>query len=443
MATTIESTASVTADAAGFDAFLQTRDEPGWVTDLRKSAFEVYERKLDEELDPEEWKRIDLRAFRPAQYTIRDTAPEQVSFDTLMQERTEYAGNVSHVDGHCISATATDELAAKGVLFGSLAELVKDHRDLIEPNFMTRAVPFDADRFAAWHAAFWTGGTLLYVPRNVELDEPVHSLIGLASSGAADFSHTLVILEEGASATLLEETVSADTDSPGLHVGSVELIVGREARLRYVQLQNWNQKTYHFAHQAGRVEANGSLQWTVGGLGAKLAHVHQDVHLDGRGAEAEVNGVTFAVNRQLLSYYTQQSHNAPDTRSNLLYKEVLRDRARVVWRGMIRVEPVAQQTDGYQRSDALMLSPTARCDSIPGLEIEADDVRCTHGATAGRVDEEQIFYAMSRGITKYEAMHMIVEGFFHSVYDRIPVPVVRETLRRAVERKLGIERVTV
>ncbi len=428
---------------AKFDAFLATRDEPDWITELRKQAFAVYEEKLAEELDPEEWKRIDLRTFRPEQFSVATATAGDVAFDTLLKERAEFGGHVSHVDGHCTSSELAGELAAKGVLFGSLSELVKDHRELIEPHLMTRAVPYNADRFAAWHGAFWTGGTLLYVPRNVEVEQPLHSLIALAGKGAADFSHTLVILEDHASATLLEETVSADEESAGLHVGSVELLVGKNARLCYVQLQNWNQKSYHFAHQAGRVEAGGSLQWTVGGIGAKLAHIHQDVHLDGRGAEAQVNGVTFAVDRQLLSYYTQQSHNAEDTHSDLLYKEVLRDKSRVVWRGMIRVEPEAQKTDGYQRSDALLLSPTARCDSIPGLEIEADDVRCTHGATAGRVDEEQVFYAMSRGLTKYEAMHMIVEGFFHSIYDRIRVPVVRETLSHAVEKKLGIERVVV
>ena len=210
-----------------------------------------------------------------------------------------------------------------------------------------------------------------------------------------------------------------------------------------MQLQNWNQQTYHIAHQAGRIAKEAALQWTVGGLGAKLAHIHQDVHLDGPGAEAEVNGVTFAVDRQLLSYYTQQTHHAPHTRSDLLYKDVLRDRSRIIWRGMIQVEPPAQKTDGYQRNDALLLSSHCRCDAIPGLEIEADDVRCTHGATAGRVDEEQIFYAMSRGLSEFEAMHMIVEGFFHSIYDRIPVAAVRETLSQAVEKKLGVERITV
>lgn len=427
-----------TFDEAAFDAFLQSRDEPAWVNDLRRQAFAAYRDKSAEPLDPEEWRRVDLRLFRPENFSIQPQTEAAAGVETLMRERTSFAGSVTHLNGTCTRAALDENLAKRGVLFGDLATMLREHGDVLRPHLLTRGVQADRDRFSAWHAAFWTGGTILYVPRNVELDQPLHSLIALSQAGAADLSHTLVILEDNASATLLEETASANSEAPGLHVGAVELLIGRNARLRYVQLQNWNEKTYHFAHQAGRVEAGGSLQWTVGGLGARLAHVHQDVHLDGRGAEAEVNGVTFAINRQLVSYYTQQSHNAPSTRSDLLYKQVLRDRSRVVWRGMIRVEPQAQQTDGYQRCDALLLSPDCRNDAIPGLEIEADDVRCTHGATAGQVDQEQVFYCMSRGLSRYEAMHMIVEGFFQRVYDRIPVEVVRETLSRAVERKLGI-----
>lgn len=432
------STSTSTAfDQQTFDAFLAARDEPGWVTELRREAFEIYQQKLDEPLDPEEWKRVDIRAFRPERFALHTGSQTARTFETLMADRAEFVGAVSHVDGTCVRSQVAEHLAAKGVLFGDLAELVKTHGDILRPH-LQQAVRPDIDRFSAWHAAFWTGGTVLYVPRNVEIAEPLYSLIGLANEGAADFSHTLIVLEEGASATLLEETSSVSGDASGLHVGAVELLLGRGARLRYVQLQNWNNKVWHFAHQAGRVGADAALQWTVGGLGAKLAHLHQDVYLDGRGASAEVNGVTFATERQLLSYYTQQWHRAPDTRSDLLYKDVLRDKARVVWRGMIKVEPNAQKTDGYQRNDGLLLSRDARADAIPGLEIEADDVRCTHGATVGRVDEEQIFYCMCRGMTRSEAMHMIVEGFFQRVYDRIPVPLVRETLSQAVQRKLGI-----
>ena len=436
--TATSSTVSAGFDRAAFEAFLQTRAEPDWVTDARRTAFGLFQEKLQAPLDPEEWKRVELRTFRPQMFAVRSQAEAPATFETLMQDRAEFAGVVSHVDGACRRSVLDEKLSSRGVLYGDLATLVRDHGEALRPHLMARAVKADTDRFSAWHAAFWTGGTVLYVPRGVTIDEPLYSLIGLSEDNSADFSHTLIILEDGSSATLLEETASAGPDASGLHVGAVELLIAAGANLRYVQLQNWNEKTWHFAHQAGRVDANGSLQWTVGGLGAKLAHIHQDVTLDGRGASAQVNGVTFATNRQILSYYTQQTHHAPDTQSDLLYKDVLRDRARVVWRGMIKVDQEAQLTDGYQRNDALMLSPTSRMDAIPGLEIEADDVRCTHGATCGRVDEEQIFYCMCRGLSEYEAMHMIVQGFFQTVSDRIPVELVRETLNQAVEKKLGI-----
>jgi len=422
-----------------FEEFLSTRDEPAWMTEARQNAYNTYEGLLAEELDPEEFKRVDLRVFNAGRF--RPVAETTVSGDvtTLLADETEYGGRIRHIDGRMAESHFADEIAAKGVLFGPLKQMLVEHRELLEPYFMQQAVQADADRFAAWHAAFWTSGTLLYVPKGVEVDLPLHSLIAHTQNGVADFGHTLIIVEDEARATLLEETTSATDDISGLHVGCVELIVGRNANLRYVQLQNWNQKTWHFAHQGGNVQNSGSLQWTVVGLGSKLSHIHQDVNLQGRASTAEVNGVTFAVDSQKISYYTQQHHQAQGTHSDLLYKEVLRDESRVIWRGMIKVDEAAQQTDGYQRSDALMLSTDARCDSIPGLKIEADDVRCTHGATTGRVDEEQIFYAESRGIGEKEAMHMIVEGFFQQVYDRIPIEIVRETLSKAVQGKLGIE----
>lgn len=425
-----------TFDDSTFDAFLAARNEPEWVTARRRQAFTILQDKFEAELDPEEWRRVNLRLFRPNEFAIQPQAQGSAGFDTSLQRAAEFGGRVIHCDGRAQASELSEDLQATGVVFGDLNELIHSHGELLERHLFSAVKP-ETDRFSAWHAAFWTGGTVLFVPHGTKVDRPLHSLIGLATAGAADLSHTLVVLEEGASASLLEETASAGADA-GLHLGSVELILGQGANLRYVQLQNWNDKTFHIAHQAGRVAADGQLQWTVGGLGAKLAHIHQQVILDGRSATAEVNGVTFAVGRQQFSYYTQQNHNAADTRSDLLYKTVLRDRAHVVWRGMIRVEPEGTRTDGYQRCDSLMLSETARSDSIPGLEIETDDVRCTHGATTGHVDKEQLFYCRSRGLTEFEAMHMIVEGFFHQVYDRIPVEAVRDVLGAAVEKKLGI-----
>jgi Fe-S cluster assembly protein SufD len=221
-----------------------------------------------------------------------------------------------------------------------------------------------------------------------------------------------------------------------MHCGSIELFVGPEAKLRYVNLQNWNEHTWHFAHQKGVVGRDGQLQWTIGALGGRLAKVNQHVAMEGPGAWAQVNGVMFTEGKQHLSYHTHQHHQAPSCKSDLLYKTALQDTSRTVWRGMIKVDKAAQKTDGYQRNDNLILSRDARADSIPGLEIEADDVRCTHGSTSGRVDDQQIFYAMTRGYTRQEAIRMIVTGFFQQVFDRIPTESVRDALGEAIGRRV-------
>ena len=423
-------------DEDAFEAFLAGRDEPAWVTRRRREAFDLYRDLCDRPLPREEYRRVETRFLRPEKYRIAGEGGGAV--ESSIRSDDGFAGRAAHVDGAAADVQVGDDLRERGVLFGCLADLVRgDDGERLRPYLMTDGVAPGTDRFSAWHAAFWTGGTVLVVPDGVALDRPLHSLIGLTGTGHADLSHTLVVLGENAEAGLLEETASAGAGG-GLHVGAVELFVGDGGRLRYSQLQNWNAETIHVAHQSGRVGRDASLRWTVSGIGAKLAHIHQGVRLDGRGAEAEVNGVTFSTGKQNLSYYTQQTHAAPHTRSNLLYKNVLRDRSKVVWRGMVKVEEAAQKTDGYQRCDSLMLSPDARNDAIPGLEIEADDVRCTHGATTGRVDEEQLFYCRSRGLMHKEAMHMIVAGFFNQIFDRVADAPVRRALERAVERKLGI-----
>ena len=191
-------------DATAFERFVSSRREPAWVSDFRRRSFEAYRDLLVTELDPEEWKRIDTRAFRPEKFVIRASSLEQgvssevAAFGTLLADRAEFAGVVSHVDGACARSTLSEALAAKGVLFGNLNDFVQTHGDVLKPHLMTRAVTPEADRFAAWHGAFWTGGTVLYVPRNVEDTAPLYSLIGLQGDNVADLSHTLVILEDGA-----------------------------------------------------------------------------------------------------------------------------------------------------------------------------------------------------------------------------------------------------
>lgn len=421
---------------AGFESFVAQRDEPDWVRDQRRESWGLFSEMDWPSRRAEEWLRTDIRLFHlnkfqlPGEGTSTDTAPP-----ALLAEGVTLAGQSVSLDSRPSSIEFNEQWAKKGVLFGSLDDLLKEHGDVIRPHLMQRAFDARYDRFAALHAACWSGGTLLYVPRGVVVEEPFHALSAI-SDGGADLGHTLVILEEGAEATMMAETASVSADGSGLHCGGTELIVSPGANLRYVNLQNWGRGVWHFAHQKALVDRDASLQWTIGALGAKLAKVNQHVQLVGAGATAQVNGVMFTEDKQHLSYHTLQHHQAPSCRSDFLYKAALQDKSRTVWRGTIKVDPKAQKTDGYQRNDNLILSSKARADSIPGLEIEADDVRCTHGSTSGRVDEELIFYAQCRGFTRKEAIRAIVAGFFQKVFDRITIESVREALGHAIARRV-------
>jgi Fe-S cluster assembly protein SufD len=352
----------------------------------------------------------------------------------LLTEGVELSGRLTSTDSQAGEMGLDPALAGQGVLFGSLDRLICEQGDLLRP-YLFSAVDYRADKFAALHAACWSGGMLLYVPRGVVIDRPLHMLSALAPGGV-DLGHVLIVLEDGAEATLLAETASLDVAAAGLHCGAIEIHVGPRARLRYVNLQNWGTGVWHFAHQRALVAEDAALQWTIGALGARLAKVNQHVALVGPGANVEVNGVMFTEGRQHLSYHTLQHHQAPGCTSDLLYKGALQDKSRLVWRGMIKVDRDAQRTDGYQRDDNLMLSEDARADSIPGLEILADDVKCSHGATAGRVDDEEVFYTCCRGLTRKEAIRMIVTGFFQQVFDRIPIVSVRHALGEAIGRRV-------
>ncbi len=383
----------------------------------------------------EEWMRTDIRLFHWDRFGPPEAAPDVEILQGAFSRGVDLGGQVCTVNSHAVRTEIKPEWSNKGVLFGPLDQLVAEHGDLLRPHLLCRAVDPHYDKFAALHAAFWTGGALLYVPRHVAVEEPLH-LQAMLTDGGVDLSHMLVILEDGAEATLLAESMSADDDAKGLHCGAVELLLGPRSNLRFVNLQDWGSGVWHFSHQKALVDQDASLQWTIGALGARLAKVNQHVALVGAGARAQVNGVMFSEGHQHLCYHTLQHHEAPHCTSDLLYKAALQDHSRIVWRGMIKVDPRAQKTDGYQRCDSLILTPEARSDSIPGLEIEADDVRCTHGATTGRVDDEQVFYCRTRGMTRKEAIRMIVAGFFQQVSDRITIESVREALGHAIARRI-------
>ena len=447
------------ASAAGFnrDSFerqVAADALPAWVTAKRRAALAAFETLSLPDRRSENWMRTDLRLFRPKAWGLRpspsattvaegllvsamtsgDAAGECFPGETCgASTDTTLGGRLVSLDGHVVRDELDPALAKRGVLFGSAERVLAEGGDALAPHWFS-VIASTSDWFAALHAAFHRASAVLYVPAGVRVAEPLHVMSALGDGGV-DTSHVLVVLGDGAEATLLTETAGgggASSAGGGFHCGGTEIVVGKGAFLRMVNLQNWNTGVWHFARQKAVVHEHGRLQWTLGALGSRLSQVAQDVALVGRNANAQVNGVMFTEGRQHLVYNTLQHHEAPSCTSDLLYKGALQDRSRLVWRGMIKVDKAAQKTDGYQRNDNLMLSNESRADSIPGLEIEADDVRCTHGATSGRVDVEQIFYAQARGLTADEAARLVVAGFFQQIFDRITIPPVREALARAV-----------
>ena len=430
-----ESTVPIEFTQEAFDAFMSTRDEPGWLTDMRQSAWKHFSSLPMPSRRDEEWMRTDIRLFRLDKFGQEENKSSDTLPPSVLGGEIEVAGMMSSKNSKSLETHFDPELAAQGVLFGDLESMVNEHADQIHPHLMARAVDPLYDKFSALHAAFWRGGSLLYVPRGVVIEKPLCTLTTLGEN-QIDLGHTLIVLEEGAEATFLAESHSMPGCESGLHVGAVEMLLAPGSRLRYVNLQEWGTGVWHFSHQKAVIDRDASIQWTIGALGSKLAKVNQHVAMVGPGADAQVNGVIFSEGKQHLSYHTLQHHEAPGCHSDLLYKCALQDDSRTVWRGMIKVDPLGQKTDGYQRNDNLILNPSARADSIPGLEIEADDVRCTHGATTGRVDDEMIYYCQSRGLTREEAVRLIVSGFFQQVSDRIPLESVRRALGDAISQRI-------
>jgi Fe-S cluster assembly protein SufD len=260
--------------------------------------------------------------------------------------------------------------------------------------------------------------------------------IANSSPDGSLFWRLLVVAEEGSRFTLIEEYASASPDLAAYTNAAVELFVEQGARLEYVSLQNLSRGTWHFATHHARVERDAELDWVAGGFGSRKGKTRIQNDLAGQGATSRVTGAYFADGEQHLDYDTFQEHIAPNTTSDFAFKGALRDEATTVWRGMIRVEHEAQKTNAYQENRNLLLSERAHADSIPGLEILANDVRCTHGATLGQVDREQLFYLMSRGLSRSEAERLIVRGFFQDVLDRIVLEPVREALADALEARI-------
>jgi Fe-S cluster assembly protein SufD len=300
-------------------------------------------------------------------------------------------------------------------------------------DFPAELVPED-DKFAMENLASWQHGLLVRVPKGVELEKPLY--VQVTSNGGSLYWRMVVQAEEGARFTVIEDLSSAGPDTLAYSNAVVELFVAPNAKIECVSLQNLSKETWHFGRYRARLERDSELDWVIGGFGSKRGKVWIENDLVGAGATSRVTGAYFADGDQHLDYDTFQEHAAPSTESDFAFKGALRENATAVWRGMIRVEEGAQKTNAYQENRNLLLSDHAHADSIPGLEIMANDVRCTHGATLGRINREEVFYLMARGLSRAQAERLIVRGFFQDVLDRIELEPVREALGAALEARI-------
>jgi Fe-S cluster assembly protein SufD len=366
----------------------------------------------------EHWRFTDLTGFDPDSWTANG-AVEIASPATLIDV------DVSGVASVGESGIRIDR-APEGVRFEPLPD---DHELLYS------LVGWD-EKFAAHNAALWKHGLLVHVPRGVVLEQPLYVRVANSVEGGSLFWRLLIVAEPESRFALIEEYASASPDLSGYSNAAVEIVVKDGAKVEYVSVQNLSRATWHFASHHGRVERDAELDWVTGGFGSAKGKVRIQNDLAGQGATSRVTGAYFADGKQHLDYDTFQEHIAPSTTSDFAFKGALRDTARTVWRGMIRVEEGAQKTNAYQENRNLLLSKTAHADSIPGLEIMANDVRCTHGATLGRVDREQLFYLMTRGLSRAEAERLIVRGFFQDVLDRVELEPVRDALAAALDARI-------
>jgi Fe-S cluster assembly protein SufD len=366
----------------------------------------------------EHWRFTDLRGFDPDAFSANGAT------------KVERAGSMLDIEtaalAHVSEAGIEIERAPEGVVF----EPLTDSHELLG-----KLVGAE-EKFAAHNLAQWKHGLLVRVPKGVELESPLYVRVTGSVPDAASFWRVLVVAEEGSRFSFIEEHASAAPDLAGYSNAVAELFIEDGAKLEYVSIQNLSQETWHFASNRATVARDAELDWVAGGFGSKKGKIRIENDLAGQGATSRVTGAYFADGSQHLDYDTLQKHLAPNTTSDFAFKGALRDKARAVWRGMIRVEKDAQKTNAYQENRNLLLSREAHADSIPGLEIEANDVRCTHGATVSQVDRDELFYCMARGLSRGEAERLIVRGFYQEIFDRIELEPVRTALQTALEARI-------
>ncbi len=430
-------------------ALSQAKAEPDWVLEQRLAAWDIFNTLPMPARSDEEWRRTDLRRLKLDRFApVLDAGSTVESLEALTSgadaahslqfgEADQRSGITVSRNGRTAYTEFDASVAAQGVIFTDLDTAIRDYPDLVKQYLGTEAVPASFGKFEALHAAFWGTGTFLYVPKGVAIEHPFRSFAVDTATNQATFTHSLIVVEESAEAFFVDAFQSETQEDPTFTSAVVELIVRDNGKLRYVQVQDWGRHVWNFMTSRSVLGRDAELKSLQVTLGSKFTKNSIGSHLRGENALAEMLGIFFADGDQFFDHHTWQLHESPYATSDLEFKGALKEQARSVYSGLIKVFEGAQRTDAYQQNRNLVLSREARADTIPNLEIGANDVRCTHGATVSQVEEEHLFYLESRGIPRSEAQKLIVEGFFRPVIDRIPVEEIQGFLEGAIAQKVG------
>jgi Fe-S cluster assembly protein SufD len=419
------------------------RDEPAWLRERRLAAWRSYETMELPDPGDEEWRRTDVRAMsfdtmKPLSASAPASGPEQLPASVRgAWDNDAVAGRVVQHDSDVVFTWLSDELRAKGVILTDLHTAAREHGDLVR-RYLSKAVRPDEWKFVALNAALWSGGCFLYVPKDVEIELPVQLSTLVSADGLAVFPHTIIVAERNSRVVFIDETVSPDVAAQGFVSGAVEVYAGDGAHVEYYAINRWGHSVYNFNTVRALIGRDAQVLAMAAGVGSRVTKMRVDTELAEAGGRANLLGVTFGDRDQHFDYNTLQNHVGKHTSSDLQFKSAMTDSASLVWYGITRIKPTAGGSEANQTSRNLLLSEHAKAAPIPILEIEAYDVsKCSHGATAGPVDEDDLFYLESRAIPRAVAEQMLVEGFFADVIDRMPSARLRERVLAAVLAKAG------
>src|SRR2546423_9597156 len=413
---------------------------PTWFREQQQAAWTKFEALPYPNRKDQAWRFSNVNALDLSSFNF-GAAPSQNERDEILDRSlglNEVAGRLIFADDHLLRRDPLPQkLLAAGVILKPLERAIVEHEDLFRRHFMVQPATLGSAKFAALHEAFVSSGTFVYVPKGVEVELPIEIFHWLHGENASVFPHTLLIADELAKVTGIEHFRSAHSGRAGFSCGVNDLVVGRGAKLNYVCTQNWNEKALAVQINSTSVERDAAALSLNVHLGGAYSRFESLSRLTGEGARCDLLAVCVANNTQEFDSRTLQDHASPHTTSDLLYKNALNDRARTTFGGLIRVEPHAHFTDAYQKVRNLLLSDDAEANSMPGLEILADNVRCTHGATSGQIDKDELFYLRTRGIPVRVAQHLIVTGFLNEVVQRLDQPAIAARLHRLIEEKFG------